>query len=103
LAQCRSLSKIASGELTLDAFMDWQVEWLGKLIETIKSQEISIESNIQTVECPECGKDMFLRQGKKGKFWGCSVHKANHNKPYPHSCLVSRSLSASNHLVVNQY
>jgi DNA topoisomerase-3 len=67
-----SLSKIASGELTLDAFMDWQVEWLGKLIETIKSREISIESNIQTVECPECGKDMFLRQGKKGKFWGCS-------------------------------
>jgi ssDNA-binding Zn-finger/Zn-ribbon topoisomerase 1 len=46
--------------------MDWQVEWLGKLIETIKSREISIESNIQTVECPECGKDMFLRQGKKG-------------------------------------
>jgi hypothetical protein len=29
--------------------------------------------------------------------------KANHNKPYLHSCLVSRSLSASNHLVVNQY
>jgi hypothetical protein len=29
--------------------MDWQVEWLGKLIETIKSREISIESNIQTV------------------------------------------------------
>jgi hypothetical protein len=24
-------------------------------------------------------------------------HKANHNKPYLHSCLVSRSLSASNH------
>jgi DNA topoisomerase IA len=35
-----SLSKIASGELMLDAFMDWQVEWLGKLIETIKSREI---------------------------------------------------------------
>jgi hypothetical protein len=27
-----SLSKIASGELTLDAFMDWQVEWLGTFI-----------------------------------------------------------------------
>lgn len=67
-----ALSKIASGELTLDAFMDWQADWLSKLIETIKSQEISIEANIQTVECPECGKNMFLRQGKKGRFWGCS-------------------------------
>ncbi|CAC9985117.1 DNA topoisomerase III (EC 5.99.1.2), partial [uncultured Gammaproteobacteria bacterium] len=67
-----ALSKIAAGELTLDAFMNWQVDWLSKLIETIESQEISIEANIQTVECPACGKDMFLRQGKKGQFWGCS-------------------------------
>lgn len=27
--------------------------------------------DIKTIECPECGKNMFLRQGKKGKFWGC--------------------------------
>ncbi|SFV89699.1 DNA topoisomerase III [hydrothermal vent metagenome] len=67
-----SLSKIASGELTLEAFMDWQVDWLGKLIESIKSQTISIESNIKTIECPDCGKHMFLRNGKKGQFWGCS-------------------------------
>ncbi len=67
-----SLSKIATGELTLDAFMDWQVDWLGKLIESIKSQTISIESNVKTVECPDCGKNMFLRKGKKGQFWGCS-------------------------------
>ncbi len=67
-----SLSKIESGELTLDAFMDWQVDWLGKLIESIKSQTMNIESNIKTIECPECGKDMFLRKGKNGQFWGCS-------------------------------
>ncbi len=67
-----SLSKIETGELTLNAFMIWQVDWLGKLIESIKSQKISIESNVKTVECPECGKNMFLRNGKKGQFWGCS-------------------------------
>lgn len=67
-----SLSKIESGELTLDAFMSWQVDWLVKLIESIKAQTINIESNIKTVECPDCGKDMFLRKGKKGQFWGCS-------------------------------
>ena len=22
--------------------------------------------------CPECGKEMILREGKTGKFWGCS-------------------------------
>jgi DNA topoisomerase-3 len=29
-----SLSKIASGELTLDAFMDWQVEWCQPYLES---------------------------------------------------------------------
>jgi DNA topoisomerase IA len=38
-----ALSKIAAGELTLDAFMNWQVDWLSKLIETIESLEISID------------------------------------------------------------
>jgi ssDNA-binding Zn-finger/Zn-ribbon topoisomerase 1 len=36
---------------------------------SVESQEISIEANIQTVECPACDKDMFLRQGKKGQFF----------------------------------
>ena len=67
-----ALSKIAAGDLSLDAFMDWQVNWLNQLIESIKSQPINIESNIKTVECPDCGKDLFLRQGRKGQFWGCS-------------------------------
>ena len=44
-----ALSKIAAGELTLDAFINWQVDWLSKLIETIESQEISIEAKIQAV------------------------------------------------------
>jgi DNA topoisomerase-3 len=67
-----SLSKIAAGDLTLDAFMDWQIHWLNQLIESIKSQPINIESNIKTVECPDCGKDLFLRKGRQGQFWGCS-------------------------------
>jgi DNA topoisomerase-3 len=67
-----SLSKIAAGDLSLDAFMDWQVNWLNQLIESIKSQPINIESNIKTVECPDCGKDLFLRKGRQGQFWGCS-------------------------------
>lgn len=80
-----SLSKIAAGELSLDAFMDWQVNWLNQLIESIKSQPINIESNVKTVECPDCGKDMFLRKGRKGQFWGCSGYPqckttAQHNK-----------------------
>ncbi len=66
-----SLSKIESGELTLDAFMSWQVDWLEKLIGSIKSQTISIESNIKTVECPECGNQLRRIKGKKGWFWAC--------------------------------
>jgi len=67
-----SLSKIVASEITLDEFMAWQVDWLGALIESIKLQTVSIESNIKTIACPDCGKDMFLRKGKKGQFWGCS-------------------------------
>lgn len=66
-----ALAKIETSELTLDAFMDWQVDWLDKLIASIKSSSISIGTNTTTVQCPDCGKDMFLRQGKQGQFWGC--------------------------------
>jgi DNA topoisomerase-3 len=69
-----SLSKIASGELTLQAFIDWQEKWIFGLIETIKSQVININPSLKTksIECPDCGENMFLRKGKKGQFWGCS-------------------------------
>lgn len=67
-----SLSKIASGELKLNAFMDWQIVWLRQLIKSIKTQTISIDPNVKTTECPNCGKNMLLRKGAKGQFWGCS-------------------------------
>lgn len=67
-----SLSKIETGELTFDAFMDWQIDWLRNFVEIIKSQGINIESNVQSIECPCCKKNMFLRSGRKGQFWACS-------------------------------
>ncbi len=80
-----SLSKIATGDLSLDAFMDWQVNWLNQLIESIKSHPINIGARVKIVACPDCGKDMFLRKGKQGQFWGCSGYPqckttAQHNK-----------------------
>jgi len=80
-----SLSKIETSELSLDAFINWQVDWLAKLIETIKASSISIGSNTKTIKCCDCGKDMLLRQGNKAQFWGCSGYPAckttaqNHN------------------------
>ena len=69
-----SLSKIAAGEITLDAFMTWQEDWLEQLINSIRSETINITGEeIKTVKCPDCNQDMFLKPGKKGKkFWGCS-------------------------------
>ena len=68
-----SLSKIASKEITLDAFMNWQEDWLNQLIESIKAQEVNVNDKpLETTKCHECGHDMFLKTSKKGKkFWGC--------------------------------
>ena len=68
-----SLSKIASKEITLDAFMSWQEDWLNQLIESIKAQEVNVSDKpLETIKCPECDHDMFLKTSKKGKkFWGC--------------------------------
>jgi DNA topoisomerase-3 len=66
------LDKIATGELLLDKFMEQQTAWLNKMVENIKQNPLNIKSDIKSCKCPTCGKDMFLRQGKKGKFFACS-------------------------------
>jgi DNA topoisomerase-3 len=66
------LDKIATGELLLDKFMEQQTAWLNKMVENIKQNPLNIKSDIKSCKCPNCGKDMFLRQGKKGKFFACS-------------------------------
>jgi len=32
-----------------------------------------INERISSPKCPECGSAMVIRDGKYGKFWGCSA------------------------------
>ncbi|MFH0714183.1 MAG: topoisomerase DNA-binding C4 zinc finger domain-containing protein [Candidatus Diapherotrites archaeon] len=32
------------------------------------------KEKFETPSCPECGMAMSLREGKWGKFWGCSAY-----------------------------
>ncbi|MED7789638.1 topoisomerase DNA-binding C4 zinc finger domain-containing protein [Francisella sp. 19X1-34] len=33
---------------------------------------MSKEGNDINYECPDCGSDLIQRDGKKGKWWGCT-------------------------------
>ena len=35
---------------------------------------INFRHELHTVQCPECRNIMYLRNGKFGKFWGCSKY-----------------------------
>jgi DNA topoisomerase-3 len=67
-----SLDKIASGELSLDDYLVWQVSWLEQLITTIKQNPLDIKTDAKSYPCPDCSSPMFLKKGKKAQFWGCS-------------------------------
>ncbi len=79
----RLLSKIADGDLDLDNYMRRQTQYVTRLIESAKANagQIQITPGKKKVKavpvktdkvCPDCGKQLLKRKGKKGYFLGCS-------------------------------
>lgn len=33
---------------------------------------LKFDDNVKQIKCPECGRNAFLKNGKFGKYWGCS-------------------------------
>lgn len=68
-----SLSKIELNELSLEDFMQSQTVWLNQLLNKLKESTSNIVVDKgKTYPCPNCGKDMIIRNGAKGKFWACT-------------------------------
>ena len=66
----QELEEVAAGKENFETFYQGQLRGLSKLLYEAKNAEITLLKNV--VLCPNCGKVMIRRKGKKGYFWGCS-------------------------------
>ena len=66
----QELEEVAAGKKSFETFYQGQLRGLSKLLYEAKNAEITPSKN--SVLCPNCGKIMIRRKGKKGYFWGCS-------------------------------
>ncbi|BDG86457.1 DNA topoisomerase III [Citrobacter koseri] len=66
----QALDEVAAGRLSLNDFLQRQVEWTRKLVSLGGQQRVNIRIP-PTPPCPLCGGKTRLRNGQKGDFWGC--------------------------------
>lgn len=64
-------AQIKNGTITVEEFINYVDNYIGKLIQSLASNGINITSNAST--CPKCqaGRLRFI-DGNNGKFWSCS-------------------------------
>lgn len=66
----QALDEVAAGRLSLNDFLQRQVEWTRKLVSLGGQQRVNIRIP-PTPPCPLCGGKTRIRKGQKGDFWGC--------------------------------
>ena len=66
----KELEEVATGKTSYEKFYQSQLKGLSLLLDKARKTEIMPPSS--SVLCPNCGKVMVRRKGKKGFFWGCS-------------------------------
>jgi len=65
------LTKIVSGELTVEEFTRAQIDYVQSAISNVGKIRITPDEN--AIQCPECGEGVLQkRSGKYGTFWGCN-------------------------------
>ena len=67
----QALDRIASGQMTLDGFIDKQSAWVAQLVQQYRGASLAI-SQPEGPACPLCGAVTRQRRGKHGVFWACS-------------------------------
>ena len=66
-------AQIKAGELTVEAFISENDNYIRELIENLDKNGINISSN--ATPCPVCSKGFLIkRKGQNGFFWGCSCY-----------------------------
>ena len=71
------LDKVAKGEITLEAYLEGQIEYVRNLMTLASkfSPAAKVDANNRPV-CPVCGTGkLYQHEGKFGKFWNCSNFK----------------------------
>lgn len=71
----QALERIEAGEMTLEAFVARQAEWVTKLVQQYAHATLSIKRS-PSPPCPVCGNAMRQRTGKQGPFWSCARYPA---------------------------
>lgn len=66
----QALDDISAGKLSLDKFMQKQLQWTRHLVDKGRSQGVKITAPV-TPPCPVCKGPTRKRKGKNGDFWGC--------------------------------
>ena len=66
----QALDDIAQGKMSLDAFMQKQLQWTQHLVEKGKVGSLAITAPV-TPPCPICNSPTRKRKGKKGDFFSC--------------------------------
>lgn len=69
----QALDMIEQGELSIDAFLQKQSQWITSMVQKYGHTTIEIkQESIPTGDpCPKCGKPTLKRKGKTTIFWGC--------------------------------
>ena len=72
----QNLEDLKSGDADLDDVISEAREWVADSCIQIKQKEQEIGREIVHIEdgCPECGGDLWLRDGKYGAFYGCEEY-----------------------------
>ncbi|ECQ0167738.1 DNA topoisomerase III [Salmonella enterica] len=66
----QALDDIAQGKMSLDTFMQKQLQWTRHLVDKGRSDTVKITAPV-TPPCPLCKGLTRKRKGKNGDFWGC--------------------------------
>ncbi|HFE6988955.1 TPA: DNA topoisomerase III [Salmonella enterica subsp. enterica serovar Newport] len=66
----QALDDIAQGKMSLDTFMQKQLQWTRHLVDKGRADTVKITAPV-TPPCPVCKGLTRRRKGKNGDFWGC--------------------------------
>lgn len=71
----QALENVATGQLSLQSFMQKQENWLSHLLTKTRNEPVSLKLNLPPMPaCPKCQGKMILRQSTKGQFWSCQCY-----------------------------
>ncbi len=88
-------------EEELDEIAEGKVEWVpvirefyGPFKKNLKEKEESVEKQVEvsTIPCPHCGKPMFIKFGRNGKFLACPDPESKITLPMPEEAAKIKEL-----------